>query len=105
MLLSYVEPKINENFTRLAKDKYVCIKYVKIALGKKHEFLWMVLEFSEDSVCHVLQDDQIKDIISAWPETFQDTDAVLNPASLDLCEKGGVMLLGKEEQEILHSGI
>ena len=50
---------------------YGDIKDVAAVRGKKHDFLGMQLDFSEDGVCHVRQDSHVQDIIDSWPENLK----------------------------------
>ena len=51
-----MDPKVNEIFLKWFQDKYGSVKDFEITCGKRHEFLGMVLDFSERVVCHVLQE-------------------------------------------------
>ena len=77
---SHIDPKVNDEFGKWAQSKYGEVKEFEITRCKKHAFLGMVLDFSDAGVCHVLQEEHIKVIVSSWPEMFKDTYIVLTPA-------------------------
>ena len=71
ILLSHVDPKVNDDFAAWLQKTYGDIKDVAMVCGKKHDFLGMQLDFSEDGVCHVRQDSHVQDMIDSWPENLK----------------------------------
>ena len=53
ILSSHVDPKVNDEFAAWLQQTYGEINDVATTRGKKHEFLGMELDFSEDGVFHV----------------------------------------------------
>ena len=101
----HVDEGVNEDFAEWTQNMYGSIKNVKVNHGKVHDFLGMTLDFSEEGICRVKQDDHVNDMIELWPEKFKNTDCVLTPASLDLFDKGGGGLLNNKERKLFHSVI
>lgn len=93
ILSLHVDPRVNDEFGKWAQSKYGKVKDIKITRGKTHAFLGMVLYFGDSGVCHELQEEHLKDIVSLWTEKFKDRDMVLTPASLNIFEKLGGRLL------------
>ena len=103
LLSSHHDSKVNDQFDAWTQRQYSKLKLVTIKCGRKHEFLGMLLDFSVDGYCHVIQDKYIDDIVLDWPEKFKDEDKVLIPASSSLFEKGGGGLLCLNKVKIFHS--
>ena len=105
ILLSHVDSQVNDDFVVWLQKTYGEIKDLSTTRGKKHKFLGMKLDFSEDGVCNLRQDSHVKDFIYSWPEKFKVTDKVSTAAALDLFDKGSGVLLDKEKRETFHSVI
>ena len=104
IMSSHKDAPVNGEFAKWANKKYGNLKEVTTHRGKMHEFLGMKLDFQkEPGKCHVMQQDYVKEIVSAWPEEIKDNDIALTPASNDLYKRGEGGLLSKERKETFHT--
>ena len=102
LLSSHKDSAVNDDFYAWAQEKYGKLKPVTFHKGDKHNFLGMELDFSEDGVCHVRQEEHIDEMINEWPEKFENCAKVLTPASNSLYELGGGGLLNDEKAKTFH---
>lgn len=103
ILSSLVDPKVNDHFARWAQKMYGKIKPVEVKRGKIFRFLGMTLDLSKEGECHALQEDQIAEIVSNWPEEIEETKKELTPCTSSLFEKGEGGLLCDRRRELFHT--
>ena len=71
ILSSRVDPKVNDEFAAWLQQTYGEIKDVATMRKKKHEFLGMELDFSEEGVCHVRQDIHVQVLLTRGPKLLR----------------------------------
>ena len=92
VMSSHVNPKVNNELGEWAQQKYGDIKPITIVRGKIHKFLGMMFDFSKTREVHVKQNNDVKDVVSSWPESLKGKTSLI-PASNDLFKRGHGRLL------------
>ena len=75
---SHVDPKVNDEFHEWCKKMYASdnIGQVKVVRGKKHDYLAMILDYSEDGKLKVDMKYYIEDMLNQFPEEIKSTKSV-----------------------------
>ena len=85
---SHEDRKVNDKFEKWLQDKYGEHAKVKAHRGMKHDYLGMVLNYSEKGKIVVDMSDYIKDMLEEFPVKFKDKEKVATPAADHLFKAG-----------------
>ena len=77
---SHEDSKVNDKFEKWLQDKYGEHGKVKAHHGAKHDYLGMLLDYSEKGKIVVDMSGYIKDMLEEFPMKFKDKDKVATPA-------------------------
>ena len=81
ILSSHIDPQVNTQFEAEMNNLYGRLKKVKAQRGKKHEFLGMILKYSNDGKLHVHMEKHVKDMIDSGPKAKSSGKIVPTPAT------------------------
>ena len=83
---------------------YGGLKKVKARRGKEHEFLGMILRYSDDGKLHVHMERHVEDMIGSGPKNKDSGKIALTPAAKNLfSEDVRLKKLNVDEKEAFHS--
>ena len=85
---SHEDSKVNDKFKKWLQDIYGEHGKVKAHRGVKHDYLGMLLNYSEKGKIVVDMSGYIKDMLEEFPMKFKDKDKVVTPAADHLFEAG-----------------
>ena len=100
---SHEDKTVNDKFERWLQDKYGEHGKVKAHRGTKHDYLGMVLDYSERRKIVVDMTDYIKDMLGEFPVKFKDKEKVVTPAANHLFETGKGRRLDCNWAETFHT--
>ena len=102
---SHKNPKVNDEFAKWLNKKYGEHKKVAIHRGNKHDYLGMILDYSEKGKVKIDMKTYVKDMIEEFPEKLKSTHTAQTPATENLFSPGkkGVKPLSKEKTEKFHT--
>ena len=100
---SHEDKTVNDKFERWLQDKYGEHGKVKAHRGAKHDYLGMVLDYSERRKIIVDMTDYIKDMLGEFPVKFKDKEKVVTPAADHLFEAGKGRRLDCNWAEMFHT--
>uniref|UniRef100_A0A7S1V1J3 Reverse transcriptase Ty1/copia-type domain-containing protein n=1 Tax=Grammatophora oceanica TaxID=210454 RepID=A0A7S1V1J3_9STRA len=103
VMSSHVDPKVNDEFDKWLNKMYGGYGKVKCVRGKVHDYLGMILDFSETGIVIIDMRRFIRDMITGFPMVLGDKDVAETPAGDNLLKAGTGPLLDKEKREVFHS--
>ena len=103
---SHVDPKVNDGFIEWLNQEYGQIKPVTASRGKRHDYLGMILDYTEPGKVKIDMVDYAKDLVGEFPQEDLKGPKVSNPASKGLfkVDKRSPML-DKQKAKLLHSSV
>ena len=101
---SHVDSKVNDSFGDWIKKEYGELGEVKSSRGKKHDYLGMLLDYSEDGQVKIDMVEYVKKMVTEFPQDKLKGHRVSNPASENLfkVDKRSPKL-DQDEAEMFHS--
>ena len=102
--VSHVSKKANEEFINWCEKKYGSDLngHIKVTRGKKHEYLAMLLDYSEKGKLKIDMRSYIKDIIETFPENL--SDKIKCPWTTRLFNNNNnSKILNQQKKEIFHT--
>ena len=99
---SHEDKTVNDKFEKWLQDKYGERGKVKAHRGAKHDYLGMVLDYSERRKIVVDMTGYIKDMLAEFPVKFKDKEKVATPAADHLFEAGKGRRLDCNRAEMFH---
>ena len=102
IMSSHVDKKVNDGFAKWLEQMYGQYSPVMIHTGKKHNYLRMVFNYSNEGEVKIDMTDYVKDMIESYPEKMKTTDTSLTLALNDLFEESKGKTLQREQKEIFH---
>ena len=102
---SHKDPRVNDKFEKWLQQKYGHHGKVKVHQGKKHDYLSMIIDYSEKGKVKFDMSDYVKDMIKEFPEVLKPMDIVATPASDSLFNHGqGKKLTKRESRDVPYNG-
>ena len=98
---------MNDEFAKWLEKMYGQHGKVATHRGKRHDYLGMVLDYSEQGKVKINMCDYVKEMLESFPVKFKPTDKALTPAAEDLFGqgKGESKLLDAEGVENFHATV
>ena len=84
---------------------YSSIKEMKGVRGEVHDYLGMILDFSEEGVMKVDMRDYVQKMLKEFPVQFKEGDSVPTPATENLLDKGSGKALTPDKREAFHKTV
>ena len=103
LLLSHVDPKVNDDFFDWMQNKYREIKPVKSTCDKIHKNLGMILDFTKKGKIKIRMADYVKRMLKEFLIKFDKSQVPVTPAANDLFDIGKGEELDDEKRENFHS--
>ena len=102
LMLSHINPKINDEFGKWLQLKYGKHNEVKAHHGKLHDYLGMVFDFNEKGKVKIDMSEYVKNMLEDFPEKLNSSDIVAMPATDNLFNHGQGKKLDKADAEAFH---
>ena len=103
LLSSHVNPKVNDKFASWLEKMYGKYKAVEPTRGKVHDYLGMIVDFSEDEVVKINMVKYVENMIRDFPSEI--TKKSKTPASDNLMDIGTGKVLVGEQAEAFHTTV
>jgi hypothetical protein len=100
---SHKDSKVNDQFDKWLNHKYGDHGKVVSHRGKKHDYLGMELDYSEDGKVKIGMINYVENMLKDFPEKLKETDTSKTPAGDDLFNKGQGKKLTTERAEGYHT--
>ena len=97
--------KVNDEFERWLNHKYGDYGKVKAVRGKKHDFLGMILDFSEKGKVKIDMTSYVSQMVDEFPVDFGPDDVQKTPAASNLFAEGEGPELDKKRKEQFHTTV
>lgn len=100
---SHVDPKVNDDFHMWCEQMYGSDEtgHVKVVRGKSHDYLAMVLDYSEENKLRIDMRYYIKDMVEKFPVEVETDKAPWSDKLFKVDEKSP--LLGQKKKEVFHT--
>ena len=100
-----MDPDVNSRFLDWMNKMYGSIKEMKGVRGKVHDYLGMILDFSQEGVMKVDMRDYVQKMLKEFPIQFKEGDSVPTPATESLLDKGSGKALAPDKREAFHKTV
>ena len=105
VMSSTMDPEVNTEFLDWMNKMYGSIKEMKGVRGKVHDYLGMILDFSEEGVMKVDMRDYVQKMLKEFPIQFKEGDLVQTPATESLLETDSGKALTPDKREAFHKTV
>ena len=102
---SHIKPKVNDEFEKWLQMKYGDHGAVTAHRGKKHDYLGMILDYTEKGKVKIDMIKYVADMIDDFPETLNKMDTVRTPAVESLFNAGQQKKLDKNRAQSFHTTV
>ena len=103
VMSSHVNKAVNDKFLEWANTKYGEIGEVKASRGKKHDYLGMTFDFSEDKKVKISMKKYTEQMVKDFSVELDIHDTMKTPAGNNLFEKGSGKILDRDRKEEFHN--
>ena len=103
LLSSHVDPKVNDRFQVWLEKMYGKYKAVEPTRGKKHDYLGMLVDFTEKGKVKIDMVKYVESMIEDFPVKINKISKT--PAAENLLDIGTGKLLDKAKSEIYHTTV
>ena len=103
LLSSHVDPKVNDRFQVWLEKMYGKYKAVEPTRGKKHDYLGMLVDFTEKGKVKIDMVKYVESMIEDFPEKINKISKT--PAAENLLEIGTGKLLDKAKSKAYHTTV
>jgi Reverse transcriptase (RNA-dependent DNA polymerase) len=100
---SHKNSKVNDEFEHWLNKKYGDHGKVASKRGKVHDYLGMVLDYSEKGAVKIDMRKYVKDMLNAFPIKLDSKMIARTPSGDKIFEQGPGKALEKERQELFHT--
>ena len=103
LLSSHVDPKVNDRFQVWLEKMYGKYKVVEPTRGKKHDYLGMLVDFTEKGKVKIDMIKYVESMIEDFPVKINKISKT--PAAENLLDIGTGKLLDKARSEVYHTTV
>ena len=102
---SHKEAKVNDEFLKWLNSKFGQFGAVTAKRGRIHDYLGMVLDYSNKGKVIINMKKYVEDLITSFPIKFDKKQVALTPAGERLFDTGQGKSLEDQRKEIFHSTV
>ena len=103
LMSSHAMRKVNDEFLKWLNKKYGKHGAVVATRGKRHDYLGMILDFSEKGLMIVDMTDYVAKMVDTFPHKLKKTDTALTPAAENLYGPSKGKPLDAERAQVFHT--